>query len=464
VAIANSSFGNPREKFDRSTYYKRRGILMNMNRLSAIWAGLILSATMLTAAPAQADKFTIGVISDTQNYVDITLPQPRGVDTFVQQMQYLADTKAEKNLVFATQVGDYVQHGDGQFRTGNGTTTPYVYYNTEQEWIYADRAMSILTDAKIPFGIALGNHDFQNYSWYPTNLATGVLGPGASRPLIGYSPFDKYVGPESKHYKNQPHFGGFFEGNSYQKFQGGGINFINIALEMEPKPSSLAWAQSVIDANPGVPTIVTTHEWMDPNFRGSIARSNDYNAYFAGTEHQTPDQVWDKFIRKNDQIFMVLAGHDFTPTPGRPGISNGEIRRTDRNDFGHEVYQLVSDYQGNTRGVTADGTEITANGGAGWMRFMEFDTDTKQIHFYTYSTLLGRYAGRNGESTFGAAPDNSDFYLPFTPQILAAQARSQAVPEPDGILASLISTIGVVVAIRYRRDRIRKDRSRNSTT
>jgi hypothetical protein len=424
---------------------------MNKHLLSGIWAGLILSATML-AAPARAAKFTVGVISDTQNYVDASFAQPRGIDVFVQQTQYIADTRAEKNTVFATQVGDLVQHGDGQFRTGNGTTIPYTYYNTKQEWVYADRAMSILTDAKIPFGIAQGNHDFQNYSWYPSNPATGVVGPGNSRPLVGYYPFDEYFGAESKHYKNQAYYGGSFEGgNSYQRFQGGGIDFINLALEMEPRPSVLAWAQTVIDANPGVPTIITTHEWMDPNFRGSIDRSNDYNAYFAGTDHQTPDQVWDKFIRKNDQIFMVLAGHDFTGTPGQPGISNGEIRRIDLNDFGHEVYQVVTDYQGNTVGVKADGTTIADNGGAGWMRFMEFDTNTKQIHFYTYSPLLGKYAGRNGESTFGADPSNSDFYLPFTPQLLAAQSQAQAVPEPDSIVASALGLMGVVVAIRYRR-------------
>jgi hypothetical protein len=440
----------------------RGSIPMKRSLLSGIWAIPILSATML-GVPAHAAKFTVGVISDTQNYVDVTFAQPRGIDTFVQQMQYIADTKVEKNTVFATQVGDLVQHGDGQFRTGNGTTVPFTYYKTEQEWVYADRAMSILTDAKVPFGIAVGNHDFQNYSWYPTNTTTGVLGPGASRPLVGYSPFDEYFGPESKHYKNQAYYGGYFEGNSYQKFQGGGIDFINLSLEMEPRPLALAWAQSVIDANPGVPTIVTTHEWMDPNFRDSLARSNDYNAYFATTDHQTPDQVWDKFIRKNDQIFMVLAGHDFTATPGQPGISNGEIRRTDLNDFGHEVYQLVTDYQGNTVGIKADGTSIADNGGAGWMRFMEFDTVTQQIHFYTYSTLLGRYAGRNGESTFGGPPSNSDFYLPFTPQLLTAQAQARSVPEPDGILTSIIGAIGAIVAIRYRRDRVHKDRSSNST-
>ena len=417
---------------------------MNPYRLPAFWSGALLVATVFSVPMAHAEKFTIAVISDTQNYVDASYPQPRGINAFMQQMQYIVDTKAAKNTVFATQVGDLVQHGDGQFRTGSAGN--YTYWKTEQEWIYADQAMSILTDANIPFGISAGNHDFENYSWYPTG-PNGTAGPGASRPLNGYNPFPQYFGPDSKHYKDKSWYGGSFAGNnSYQTFEGGGIKFINLSLEMEPTIATLAWAQTVIDANPGVPTIITTHEWMDPNFTGSTARSNDHNSYFANTDHQTPDQVWDTFIRQNDQIFMVLAGHDFKAVPGMPGWSNGEVRRTDLNDYGHEVYQVVTDYQGNTIGP--DGVTPNAdNGGSGWMRFMEFDTETQMIHFYTYSTLMDKYAGQNGEATFGVSADNSDFYLPFTQQLIAA-----AVPEPE-TYALMLAGLGLVGAAARRRAR-----------
>jgi hypothetical protein len=45
---------------------------------------------------AHAEKFTIAAISDTQNYTDVTKPQPRGINTFIQQMQYLAETRTDK--------------------------------------------------------------------------------------------------------------------------------------------------------------------------------------------------------------------------------------------------------------------------------------------------------------------------------------------------------------------------------
>jgi len=381
---------------------------------------LAMAAALALAPAAQAMRCTVAVISDTQNYVDASFPQPRGADTVFQQMQYIADTKAAKNTVFATHVGDIVQNGDGRFRTGsNGNFT---YWDTQFEWQTMDTAMFKLTTAGIPFGIGRGNHDFDNYSWYATG-PNGIPGPGANRPLKGAVSFLRYFGPDSRHYAGKPWYGAGPEGNSYQKFQCGPLGFINLSLEHEPRTATLQWAQEVLDANPGVPTMITTHEWIDPNFAGRITRSNDKASYFAGTSHSTPDKVWETFVYKNDQIFLTISGHDFTATPNQPGVSNGQVRRVDKNKAGNDVHQLVSDYQGNTVGLNGPGSD---NGGGGWMRFMEFDTETRRIFVYTYSTLLDKYAGRNGENTFGTAADFSEFYLPFPGQLTSALAAASA--------------------------------------
>ncbi|WP_392559440.1 hypothetical protein [Orbus mooreae] len=108
---------------------------MNINTLSKC----TLLALIISTTSAYAEKLTIAVISDTQNYTDVTLPQPRGVNTFIQQMQYLADNKENKNIIFATHVGDVVQHGDGQFRTG--IVGKYTLWNTRVEWDYANLAL-----------------------------------------------------------------------------------------------------------------------------------------------------------------------------------------------------------------------------------------------------------------------------------------------------------------------------------
>ncbi|WP_324743485.1 metallophosphoesterase [Tsuneonella sp. CC-YZS046] len=375
---------------------------------------LAFCAALLTvAAPAWAERFTVAVVPDTQNYADAALPQPRGADTFAQQMQYLVDKREEKNLVFAAFVGDIVQHGDGQFRQKieGAAEGQFRYWDTRAEWDNANRAVSILSRSPIPFGMSPGNHDYDNYSWWD-----GPDSPGAARPLSGGRTWDLYFGPQSRHFAGKPWYGGSFNQglNSYQLFTGGGKRFLHLSLEMQPTPAALAWAQEAIDANPGLPVIVTTHEWLHPVLPGETKRSNGYQFYFEGSDHLPPDEIWDRFIRKNPAIFLVLCGHNWTPTVD--GVSQGENLRIDRNDAGYPVYQVLQDYQGNTIGP--DGKPGSDNGGAGWLRFIEFDTDSRKIHFYTYSTLLDRYAGRNGEKTFGAPARYSDFVLDFPPQLL----------------------------------------------
>ncbi len=366
-------------------------------------------AGMLAILPAHAEKFTIAVISDTQNYTDVTLPQPRGINTFIQQMQYLADNKKNKNIIFATHVGDVVQHGDGQFRTGS--IGKYTLWNTRTEWDYANLALSILDNANIPFSLVPGNHDYDNYNWYKENN-----GPGDNRPLKGGSVWSSYFGANSKYFSGKDWYGGSYNNdmNSFQLITKGNLKFLHLSLQMEPTPADLQWAQHVLDVHPNLPVIITTHEWLDPSFNKETTRANGYNAYFKGTDHQSPDQVWDTFIRKNKNIFMVLSGHAWMPAV--EGNSHGQNLRIDKNDAGYPVYQVLQDYQGNTLGK--DGKAGSDNGGAGWLRFIELDTDTKKIHFYTYSTLLDKYAGRNGEKTFGVSPEYSDFKLDFPPQLI----------------------------------------------
>jgi hypothetical protein len=339
------------------------------------WFGVVSAAAALLVAAgvAQAQTFTIAVVPDTQNYSDVALPQPRGQQTFETEMRYLADQRGPKNIAFVTFVGDIIQHGDGQFQLPARDGQPMRTLDTRDEWDIANTAISILGRSGVPFGMVPGNHDYDNYSWWSEDG-----GPGASRPLAGGRTFSFYFGPTSRHFAGKSWYGGATPNglNSFQTFQGGGQDFLNLSLEMDAPPAVLA-------------------------------------SLFAGTDHLSPDQIWDRFVRKNPTIFMVLSGHAYTPAV--EGVSLGENLRIDHNDAGSPVYQVLQDFQGNT--VGPDGQAGSANGGGGWLRFMAFDMERRKIRFYTYSPLLDRYAGRNGEATFGVAAGYSEFELDFPPQL-----------------------------------------------
>jgi len=383
------------------------------------------------------NRFTIAVIPDTQNYVDNTKKQPNSSRDFTVETQYLADHQKDLKLVFVTHVGDVVQHGDGT----NGTPGDKSW-GAGTEWNRAFSAMKILADADIPFGMSPGNHDYDNYSY-----TTGKL------PLTSTVMWNRYFGSTSSLFVDKPWYGGASDNltydpglSSFQIFKVGGKDFLHISLQMEASDEALAWAQDVIDAHPGYATIVTTHSYISPPPPGNNeppltapAPLNEasYLTTAPGTCTGGPQpaspggcnsaqQVWDKFISQNDQIFLVLCGHSWNPTVN--GISQSENIRIDKNIAGHDVYQVLSDYQGNTIGT--DGMVGHDPGGEGWLRLMQFDLTEGFVHFSTYSPLLGKYAGLNGEQTFAQPSLFSDFTLPMPIQVI--NASSAWNPGPHG--------------------------------
>lgn len=395
----------------------------------ALAGSLLLTLAM---SPALAEKFTVAVIPDPQGYNNVLANQPAASDVFIRQMQYVVDQRETKNIVFTTFVGDLVEHGDGVFFARDGATVngsilvnPSQTSGTDRlidtryEWDSANRAVSILSRSPIPFGMSPGNHDYDDGYWNYSNGAwhqQGTTIPSATpRNHVTGRVWDLYFGPQSRHFAGKPWYGGAFNQglNSYQFFTGGGQRFLHISFEMQPSQAALDWAQGVIDANPGLPVIMSTHDWLNPRYTDK-KRSDDFEGYFHGSDHLTPDQIWDRFVRKNSAIFLILCGHLWTQP--KDGMSQGEDIRIDRNDAGYPVYQVLQDYQANS--VGPDGKAGSAPGGAGWLRFIEFDTERRKMRFYTYSTLIGRYAGRDGFLPFGIPAHYSDFELDFPAHLL----------------------------------------------
>jgi len=372
-------------------------------------------ATLL--APSRAwsrDFFTIAVIPDTQNYVDDSRPQPRSARAFIAETAFLASHKDELRLAFVTHVGDVVQHGDGT----NGQPEDRTW-GAGAEWRRAEEAMDVLAAAGVPFAVSAGNHDYDSYDH-----------ASRSKPLHGSIHFRRHFGSQSAYFAGKPWYGGASNElphnpglSSYQTFSAGGRTFLHLSLELEPSDAVLSWAQRVIEAHAGYPTIVTTHAFLSPPADGDDRRPLEAAAprlpasYLKGSPGGWNDAqgTWEKLIARNDQIFMVICGHAWNPAV--QGVSVSQNVRIDVNDAGHLVYQVLSDYQGNT---------VASPGGDGWLRLMEFDLDRGAIHFTTYSPLLEKRAGQGGERTFRQPPRFSDFTLPMPVQVSASASAAVA--------------------------------------
>lgn len=293
--------------------------------------------------------FTVVLLPDTQHYSEMY------PDTFNAQTQWIVDNKVSQNIVFATQAGDIVHHAE---------TLPN---DNAVEWARADTAFDKL-DGVIPYSVSLGNHDYGQVS----NRSAG-----SARYL-------EYFGPDR--YRARTWYGGASPTgvNHYQYFTGGGRTFMHISFQWEPTDADFAWAQTVLDANPGIPTMITTHKYMNDSVQGHDTAIDE-------PDGNSGLDIFNEFVKPNAQVFMVMNGHYC-----------GEYRQTSTNNAGLPVFEMVVDYQ------------CRPNGGDGWLRTIQFDPDQGKINVKSYSPTLNQFE-TDGNSQFTWSIDFNARFGPVSP-------------------------------------------------
>lgn len=332
---------------------------------------LFCAVLVLQISSICAQKFTIPVIPDPQKYTDYRYQTATKksfpinlCDTYKKQMSYILDhiDDPESPFVCVLHLGDNVSHQNKK----------------KSEWILAEEVVSMLDD-KIPLAMVPGNHDYDvrkrkyNKEWYYT--------------FYGDKNYTKYFGDKSKHFADKKWYIDSFNGgmSSVVKLKIKGNDYLFLCLEMEPGDAVLTWAQKVIDSNFGIPTILITHNYLNwANEKGKNYASRFKSAYRRDYDSNSGQKLWEKFIKKNNQIFMVLSGHSYSGC-------HGENSRIDLNDFGFPVYQFVSDYEGRREIYKLkNGRKLKVKSG-GWMRLLDFDIGKKTVHVRTYNPQLEKY-------------------------------------------------------------------------
>ena len=271
------------------------------------------------AGRAHAAKFEIIALPDTENYVDPI----SNAWVMTAQTQWIVDQKATENIVFVSQLGDLL------------------HYAPATEIVPAKAMFDILDgglpDAVVPYSVSKGNHDgssqfddnfgedrYREYSWYGDGTNT----------------------TDDSYYIN----------NHYQIFSAEGYEFLHINLVKGPDENVLAWAQTVVDANLGKPTIISTHSYLD----------NEDNIPARGG---TGDAIWNGLVKDNPQIFMTLSAHKHRDPASAHLLSE--------NTAGELVLQILADFE-DYRGPTGE-TD------SGYLSRVIFDPDAKTISVKTFS-------------------------------------------------------------------------------
>jgi hypothetical protein len=310
-------------------------------------SGLFALATLLSlsactiVAPRPARPFTVVMLPDTQFYSQ-SYP-----DLFYTQANWVRQNRGRENIVFVTHMGDIVNDRS----------------NVMSQWGVGSNAMARLNGV-VPWGVAIGNHDYD----------TDKMKEGVATTWL------RYFGPAR--FKGRKWYGGASPNglNSYQLFSGGGIDFVILHLEVNAPDEAIAWAERVLLQHPKRAAIVSTHSYLKG--REGVTRNAKPDFRPNGNSGEA---IWEKLIRRQPQIFMVLCGHE---------SRTDEYHQISTNDAGHPVLEMLADYQ------------ARANGGDGWLRLIRFVPAERQIEIRTFSPALNRFE----------RDENSEFVVPWEMQ------------------------------------------------
>ena len=254
----------------------------------------------------------------------------------------------------------------------------------ENEWIRVHQYISKLNGV-IPYSLVRGNHDESKY-------------------------FLKYFANET--YMSQ--FDGFIaEGdirNSYMLMSVGQTDYLFLTLDFGASDEMLEWANQVVLAHPNHRVIVTTHGYQafdgtrirpaNSNSWSGTAAVNDVDTSVGGNArgYNNGEQIWDKFLSKHPNIFLIMSGH--TPF-------EDVINLQTKGEHGNIVNQMVIDPQWMDPGKD----------GVGMVCMLYFSEDGSQMAIEWISTDTGKYYQEHNQYTLdltdsfkGTAHDFKDSY------------------------------------------------------
>ena len=302
------------------------------------------------------DVFTLIVLPDTQGYADIRHKETQkhwpGIadqrSCFFAQTDWIKKNAQKMNIVMAIHVGDITQTGH------------------DEEWKIADRAFQTL-DHDVPYIVCSGNHDMgyspehRKTSHSRTSHFSAYFPPSR---FMGNSLYDPHFGKnKSVHFHDERK-----TENYYLSLSAGGMTFLIITLEFKPRDHILSWANKVVAQHPDCRTIVVTHSYLSKT-AGQRAGSDPY-----AVTGNSGESIWEKFISRHKNIFLVLSGHAM------------ENLLTSHGRHGNPVHQVQADYwYGDTPDIKA---------GSGYLRIMTFRPDKDVIEVQTYSPVLDKFLTR----------------------------------------------------------------------
>lgn len=301
----------------------------------------------------QDSEYSIAILPDTQFLASY---YPEKLNSI---FEWIASKVEEENLQMVIGVGDIVN-----------------WNNDPEQWERASAAYNMI-EGKVPYIYVPGNHDYDMTKTYRDMTEMNKYFP-----LSMFQALDTYGGSYSEDNNLTDDVA-----NTWQQFEVNGNKYLVLALEFGPRDSVLEWANEVVAAHPNHQVIVVTHGYLYSD--GTRINEDDggapkFNNFTLG-ETELPndgDGIWNKFVKKHENIIMVLSGHI--------ECNDNIVMSTDIGEHGNEVKQFLMDAQ----------DLDLFYGGFGMVAMMNFSNDGQTVELTYYSPSKDRYLNALSQFTF----------------------------------------------------------------
>ncbi|MFA6508779.1 MAG: metallophosphoesterase, partial [Treponemataceae bacterium] len=299
--------------------------------------------------PAAAEKgFTIAWLSDPQYYA-ASYPA-----VYESMTKWVAEQYRAGEIDYLIATGDMVDVAVD-----------------EKQWHNADRAMSILDEAGIPYGVASGNHDVQQEA-------------------LVYDTFLHYFGDARDTRLGSRTVGGSWRGgiHSYDLVSFGSQDFLFLYLGygLESDPDAVKWASGILATHPNRVAVICLHSYLKAN----------------GARAAKADPVFERLVRPFPNVALVLSGHIH-------GAARSERLVEFPGSDSRKVHELLADYQSGPMG------------GSGFLRLLRFDPVRSLVSVRTYSPYLDK------RNFFSPEKDEFELSFSFPPPVKLVSTDSIAV-------------------------------------
>ena len=286
-------------------------------------------ALLLICSALYAKPFTLPILPDTQIEVRA---HPEMLHS---QLNWLAANRKKLKIPLVLHVGDIVD------------------WDNDAQWETASRAFQTLDKAKLPYALAVGNHDTSAVGEF-----SGSAAPGNTNQNVRKTEKFNRAFPVARFTAQKGRYENDKSDNAFYTFQAGGLNWLVITLEFCARPTPVTWANTVLDQFPKHNAIILTHFHL--NSKGEI------NANNAGYGDLSCQAIYDTMIKKHANVLLVLSGH-----------VDSSAHRTDIGERGNVIYQILQDYQ-------------TQDSGGGYIRLLEIDPEKHTIKARMYSPFYDK--------------------------------------------------------------------------